>query len=178
MTKTKTKKSSKPASRRKTTKPAAAKVAKKPKAAPVVDAAVPATWPATEAKSAKTPKARDPRIPAVGTVLTRAYKGKEFTVKVLEDGFAHDGKTWSSLSAIATALADGTPKNGILWFGLNGKPAKAAPAADAQEPAPEAEEPATRATRKGRTARAGRDPEPEAPVDAEPTEPVDAPAAE
>lgn len=44
------------------------------------------------------------RVPAAGTVLTRVYKGKEYKVTVLEDGFRCDGTEYRSLSALAAAL--------------------------------------------------------------------------
>ena len=48
-------------------------------------------------KKAAAPKAtkraeRDPRLPKVGTVLERPFKGKTYRVEVLEDGFRSGGK--------------------------------------------------------------------------------------
>jgi len=59
---------------------------------------------------------RDPRIPP-GTVLQRDHDGATITVKVLANGFEHDGKRYSSLSAIATQVT-GTRWNGLVFFGL------------------------------------------------------------
>jgi hypothetical protein len=86
---------------------------------------------ATTAKSAKTEKAekaerrtrtaqrkageRDPRLPAVGTVLEREHQGKKIRVTVLEDGFRYEGETYSSLSTIAR-VATGTIWNGFTFF--------------------------------------------------------------
>lgn len=67
--------------------------------------------------SKPTPRARDPRIPSVGTVLEREHDGKTLKVKVLEDGFQFRGKNYRSLSAIARE-ATGTTWNGLLFFGL------------------------------------------------------------
>lgn len=60
---------------------------------------------------------RDPRLPPVGTILTRKYKGKEYAVTILADGFEYDGETFGSLSAVALAIT-GTVWNGLLFFGL------------------------------------------------------------
>lgn len=61
--------------------------------------------------------ARDPRLPKVGTLLTREFKGKVHVVKVLEDGFEYDGRQYKSLSKIATEIA-GTRWNGYTFFAL------------------------------------------------------------
>jgi hypothetical protein len=58
---------------------------------------------------------RDPRLPAVGTVLEREHKGKKIRVTVLEDGFRYEGETYSSLSTIAR-VATGTIWNGFTFF--------------------------------------------------------------
>lgn len=62
-------------------------------------------------------RARDPRLPPVGTVIEREHEGKNIRVKVLEDGFEYRGKTYDSLSAIANE-ATGTTWNGFLFFRL------------------------------------------------------------
>jgi len=59
----------------------------------------------------------DPRLPAVGTVLTRTYKGGEVRVKVQPDGFEYAGERYASLSAVARAVT-GTHTNGFLFFRL------------------------------------------------------------
>jgi glucan-binding YG repeat protein len=58
---------------------------------------------------------RDPRLPAVGTVLEREHKGKKIRVTVLEDGFRYEGETYNSLSTIAR-VATGTIWNGFTFF--------------------------------------------------------------
>jgi hypothetical protein len=59
----------------------------------------------------------DRRIPPVGTVLKREYNGTSIAVKVLTDGFEHQGRRYGSLSAIATQIT-GTRWNGLAFFGL------------------------------------------------------------
>jgi len=61
---------------------------------------------------------RDPRLPASGTLLTRDYKGRTYVVKVLNNSFEYDDRTYRSLSAIAGKIT-GTRWNGFLFFGLN-----------------------------------------------------------
>ncbi|MBC7835953.1 MAG: DUF2924 domain-containing protein, partial [Phycisphaerales bacterium] len=58
------------------------------------------------------------KLPAEGTILRREYKGRDIVVRVLEDGFEHDGETYRSLSAIAKAVT-GAHWNGPLFFGLS-----------------------------------------------------------
>lgn len=60
-------------------------------------------------------KKRDVRLPPAGTVLTRAFGGREHAVTVLERGFEYDGRTYDSLSAVARAIA-GTRWNGFVFF--------------------------------------------------------------
>jgi hypothetical protein len=52
-----------------------------------------------------------------GTVLGREWNGRMHRVSVLTNGFAYDGKTYSSLSKIAVAIT-GTRWNGPRFFGL------------------------------------------------------------
>lgn len=63
------------------------------------------------------PFAADPRLPAVGQTITKEWRGKKLEVTVRADGLEFDGKTFRSLSAIASALL-GCPANGYLFFGL------------------------------------------------------------
>jgi Protein of unknown function (DUF2924) len=63
---------------------------------------------------------RDPRLPAVGTRLERQYHGQTIVVKVLAVGFEYDGKSYESLSSIASSVT-GTRWNGFSFFGLNKK---------------------------------------------------------
>jgi hypothetical protein len=59
----------------------------------------------------------DSRVPMPGSVLIKEYKGRTIIVHVLDSGFEYDGKRFTSLSAIATAIT-GTKWNGLLFFGL------------------------------------------------------------
>ncbi len=70
-----------------------------------------------KAKKAATPKTRDYRLPAPGTVITRKYKGVTHEVKVLEKGVEYKGKYFTSMSKLARELT-GTSWNGYLFFGL------------------------------------------------------------
>lgn len=46
---------------------------------------------------------------------TRVYKGHQYVVDVLEDGFAYDGKRYQSLSAVAHVITGGH-WNGFKFF--------------------------------------------------------------
>ena len=65
----------------------------------------------------------DDRLPRPGTILTRRYKGRTLQVEVLEHGFACDGKTYRSLSAVAKAVT-GSHCSGHFFFGLTEKGSK------------------------------------------------------
>ncbi len=52
-----------------------------------------------------------------GTTLTRRWKGTEYRVKVLDDGFQYAGQRFTTLSEIAR-LITGTRWSGPLFFGL------------------------------------------------------------
>jgi len=75
---------------------------------------------AAETAAAKQPGAHDPRIPAVGTVITRKYKGEELKVKVLENGFEYKGQMFRSISAVAVHIVGG-PVSGYMFFKLGAK---------------------------------------------------------
>ena len=62
----------------------------------------------------------DDRLPRPGTILTRRYKGRSLQVEVLEQGFAFEGKTYRSLSAVAKAVT-GSHCSGHFFFGLTKK---------------------------------------------------------
>jgi len=53
----------------------------------------------------------------IGATLRRQWQGDEVVVKVVEGGFAWNGRTFRSLSAVATAIA-GSRWNGPKFFGL------------------------------------------------------------
>ena len=56
-----------------------------------------------------------------GTILGREWKNRMHRVAVLRDGFAWNGKTYSSLSKVAFAIT-GTHWNGPRFFGLRDRP--------------------------------------------------------
>jgi hypothetical protein len=58
-----------------------------------------------------------PRRIKPGSELVRTWKGKSYRVMVMADGFAYDGKTFASLSEIASEIT-GTRWNGPRFFGL------------------------------------------------------------
>ena len=55
-----------------------------------------------------------------GAHLVREWNGRIYQVQVIEGGFTMDGKTWSSLSAIAKHIT-GATWSGPRFFGLNAK---------------------------------------------------------
>lgn len=92
----------------------AGKARKTPKSAPA----------AAALKEART-RTRDPRLPATGTTLVRPYKGKDYRVTVLEDGFRYDGREFRSLSKLASEITGQASINGYLWMRLTGDAADA-----------------------------------------------------
>jgi len=66
-------------------------------------------------KTVKTPS--DPRLPSVGTSITRKYKGQTVEVRVLTDGFEYQGERFQSLSAVAKQIT-GSHLNGYRFFKL------------------------------------------------------------
>ena len=63
----------------------------------------------------------DPRLPKVGCVLVRRYKGRDVRVVVRPVGFEHDGRLYWTLSAAAREISQ-SHVNGFRWFKLG--PAK------------------------------------------------------
>jgi hypothetical protein len=63
------------------------------------------------------PQTRDGVGLKPGALLVREWKGKLERVMILEEGFAWNGQTFSSLSQIAKAMT-GTNWNGHRFFGL------------------------------------------------------------
>ncbi len=66
----------------------------------------------------KTDGKRDSRIPKVGTVLKAKYKGKDFTAKVLAEGFEFQDKTYGSISKVGSVIMAGKACNGYKLFDL------------------------------------------------------------
>lgn len=68
-----------------------------------------------KAVTAALKRTRKPDEPAVGTVITRAWRGQDIHVHVVDNGFEWDGVVYKSLSAVARAVT-GTRWNGRLFF--------------------------------------------------------------
>ncbi|MCK4412646.1 MAG: DUF2924 domain-containing protein [Candidatus Eisenbacteria sp.] len=60
---------------------------------------------------------QDCRLPMPGAVITRLYKGQDIEVRVLPNGFEHEGEIYRSLSAVARKIT-GTHWNGYHFFRL------------------------------------------------------------
>jgi len=72
----------------------------------------------TPAKGAPTSVAGVLKLPAIGSKLTRKYRGKEIVVEVTKDGFRYDGATYTSLTALAKAITGYKAISGPAFFGL------------------------------------------------------------
>ena len=62
-------------------------------------------------------RARDNRLPAPGSILTKNYRGKTIEVKVLENGFEYEGKVFKSISRVAMTIVK-RQISGYVFFGL------------------------------------------------------------
>ena len=62
-------------------------------------------------------KRNDSRLPMVGTMLRRSWKGRTILVEVLPKGFRYENRQYPSLSNIAFEIT-GTRWNGFAFFGL------------------------------------------------------------
>lgn len=62
-------------------------------------------------------KAGPEALLAVGTVITREWKGVPHQVEVADGGFIYNGQRWNSLSEVARTIT-GTRWNGPRFFGL------------------------------------------------------------
>ena len=65
----------------------------------------------------RVPAKWDKRLPMPGAVLRRVFKGHEYLVTVLPNGFEHDGDVYRSLSAVAHKIT-GSHWNGYHFFGI------------------------------------------------------------
>ena len=72
---------------------------------------------AIPARTTHCPRQRDSRLPEPGTIITRAYKGQDLQIKVLQAGFEFAGNVYPSLSAVAKTIT-GSHCNGYLFFRL------------------------------------------------------------
>ena len=61
-------------------------------------------------------------MPVVGQTLTRTYKGKQVKVDVTEEGFVYEGKTYTSLSALAKEITGYQSINGRAFFHVGKSP--------------------------------------------------------
>jgi hypothetical protein len=57
----------------------------------------------------------------IGTVLTKAWKGKLRQVTVVEDGYEYEGNCYPSLSEVAYIIS-GTRRSGPAFFGFKALP--------------------------------------------------------
>ena len=62
-------------------------------------------------------RARDNRLPAPGSILTKTYRGKTIEVKVLENGFEYEGNVFKSISRVAMTIVK-RQISGYVFFGL------------------------------------------------------------
>jgi len=65
----------------------------------------------------QTPR-RDPRLPVVGSVISKQYKGRELRVVVHEEGLELDGVMHGSATALAKAVTGSKSINGLLFLGI------------------------------------------------------------
>lgn len=104
--------------------------------------------PLTPAERAPKPSAflDDPRLPAVGTTLERVYNGITHRVERTATDFIYGGRSYRSLSAVASEIIGGKSVNGFLWFGLQPRSApkpKPKPATEKKPSTPDANDLAT-----------------------------------
>ena len=62
-------------------------------------------------------RSRHPNELAVGSTLSRTYRGEQISVTVVKGGFEYNGERYRSLTAIAKAIS-GSHCSGPAWFGL------------------------------------------------------------
>lgn len=60
---------------------------------------------------------RDRRLPVPGTIIVKAYKGTNISVKILDKGFEYNSKVYRTLTAIAKEIT-GSHWNGFGFFNL------------------------------------------------------------
>ena len=63
-------------------------------------------------------KPKDPRIPPIGSIISKSYRGQQMEVKVLENGFEYKGKVYKSISRVAMSIVKRTG-SGYFFFGLS-----------------------------------------------------------
>jgi len=67
----------------------------------------------------------DIRLPTVGSVITKRYKGRELRVVVRDGGYEYDGAVFDSLSALAREITGSSHINGKLFWGVTQRKRKA-----------------------------------------------------
>ncbi len=60
----------------------------------------------------------DNRIPPVGSIIKKTYKGQPLEIEVMESGFKYQGKIFKSISAVAMYIVQ-RPISGYVFFGLD-----------------------------------------------------------
>lgn len=94
---------------------------KTPKTAPPDDRTTTTSEESSQGIESTAPHLRDSRLPKIGSILERDYKGKVHKVTVLEDAFEYEGRKYGSLSALAKEIT-GAIWNGWVWWGLAKRP--------------------------------------------------------
>ena len=74
----------------------------------------------TGSRPKRSSRFRDPRIPLVGTILTRNFKGVEHQVRITDEGFEYRGTVYRSVSRVAKEIT-GTNQSGFTFFRLTKK---------------------------------------------------------
>ena len=62
-------------------------------------------------------KPKDLRIPPIGSIISKTYRGQQIEVKVLENGFEYKGKFYKSISRVAMTITN-RQISGYVFFGL------------------------------------------------------------
>ena len=104
---------------KRTTKKAGTAAKKTPKASPATKTSGRrAAKKATPAKGAPATVAGVLKLPAIGEKMTRAHRGKDHVVEVVEGGFKYEGRIYASLTALAKEITGYKAISGPAFFGL------------------------------------------------------------
>lgn len=60
---------------------------------------------------------RNHRLPALGSIITKTYRGKTIEVKGLENGFEYKGRVFKSISRVVITIVK-RPISGYVFFEL------------------------------------------------------------
>lgn len=74
--------------------------------------------PRTTGMSGSVNAMRDKRLPCIGSILRKTYKGRKIEVRITEQGFEWEGTSWRSLSALAREITGGH-WSGFSFFRLD-----------------------------------------------------------